>query len=140
MKYSCRAFSMSNIINNGTYKSDTIFFESDSNAKKNIAEEMPLFINCEDYKEKNPCSQKKMLHYIYGKVKYPADARQYGIEGTAVVNFTIDKEGNIKDVKVLRGLCQSISLEVKNLVLEMPKWYKAGTQNGESVSFNQKRA
>jgi len=55
-------------------------------------------------------------------LKYPIDAREYGIQGMAIVQFVIDKDGNIQDIYVVRGICDSIRKEVTRVVSSMDKW------------------
>jgi TonB family protein len=41
---------------------------------------------------------------IYERVRYPEIARRAGIEGRVVVQFLVDKEGNVVDPFILRGI------------------------------------
>ena len=60
--------------------------------------------------------------------------KENGIEGTVYVSFIVDKQGNINDVKVMRGVPGGPGLEKEALrvVKMMPKW-SAGKQNGKEV-------
>jgi TonB family protein len=77
--------------------------------------------------------EKALMTYIYSKVRYPVIAREFDIEGNAIVRFVVDKEGSVKDVKVLRGLCNDISLHLYQLVSSMPAW-KPGKNKGKPVN------
>lgn len=55
------------------------------------------------------------------------------MEGSAVVEFYIETDGSVKDIKVVRGLCKSIAEESERVIRGMPKWYKPGQENGVSV-------
>jgi len=87
-----------------------------------IVEEMPLF----------PGGENKMLEYIAKNIKYPPVARENGIQGRVYVTFVVDKEGKIKDAKVLRGIGGGCDEEALRVVKTMPEW-KPGRQNGRSV-------
>ncbi len=135
--------SLQHVINQGIYKADTIFKQSNPPPKRDTLgkESMPLFYNCSwqpTAEGKKICSDQKLLEYIYRKIKYPKIAREYGVGGTALVNFVIEKDGSISNVKTLRGICQSIEYECVNLIKSMPEWYQAGYQDGKPVrvSFN----
>jgi periplasmic protein TonB len=88
-------------------------------------EEMPTF----------PGGEAAMYAYIQKNVKYPPLARENGITGKVFINFIVDKDGNIKDVKVLRGIGGGCDEEAKRVISAMPNW-KPGKQNGRSVQVS----
>lgn len=127
------------IINEGIFKADTIFQQSlkpdESGEVFKIVEEMPTFPGCEsqpNHEEEKTCATEKLLRFIYSSLRYPADAREKGIQGKAVLRFVVDKEGNITDLVAIRGICQSIEAECLRVVRSMPKW-NPGSQGGEPV-------
>ncbi len=69
---------------------------------------------------------------ISQKMRYPKAARRRGIEGKVFVQFVIDKEGNIIDTKVLKGIDPECDNEALNAVKSLPKW-KPGYQRGKPV-------
>jgi antitoxin component YwqK of YwqJK toxin-antitoxin module len=77
--------------------------------------------------------EKGLLNYLSTKVRYPSLAREYDIEGNAIVRFVVGKDGFAKDVIVLRGLCNDISIHLNNLVSTMPAW-KPGRNKGKPVN------
>ncbi len=93
-----------------------------------IVEQMPAF----------PGGEAAMMKWIKDKIEaigYPQMEKEAGISGTCYVTFVIDKEGNVTDSKLLRGVnggpgYDKVALTV---VKAMPKW-AAGKQNGRSVS------
>ncbi len=105
-----------------------------------VVEEMPRFPGCEDMtasvEEKRMCSNKKMLEFIYENIRYPAVARDNGIEGTVVVSFVVDREGNIQDAQVVRdigGGCGAEALRVVNMMNGLPQRWIPGKQRGRPV-------
>ncbi len=128
------------VTNEGQYKADTIFEQTSSRKLYSSVEVMPKFSGCTftgDETVDNACAQKRMLEYIYTNIKYPRDAREFGFEGTAIIRYTIDKNGKITDAVAVRGLCRSIENECLSLVKSMPNW-DPGTQDGKpvKVQFN----
>ncbi len=73
-----------------------------------------------------------MLKYIAKNLDYPRKAIRTGIEGTVMVSFTIDVDGTIKDVLVLRGIGMGCDEEAVRVISSMPPW-KPGKQNGYAV-------
>lgn len=105
-----------------------------------IVEQMPRFPGCEDMKgtdaQKEECAKKKMIEFIYKNLKYPPIARENGIEGSAVIQFTVDKDGSIKDVEIVRdpgagcGEAAKAAVEAMN---NMPNKWTPGKQRGVPV-------
>jgi len=71
-----------------------------------VVEQMPRFPGCETMdgtpQEKEMCAKDKMLQFVYKNLKYPAIARENGLEGMCVVQFVVLENGNIGDVRLLR--------------------------------------
>src|SRR6218665_311315 len=89
-----------------------------------IVEKMPTF----------PGGEAEMMKFIQKNVQYPQVEKEAGISGTCYVTFVVEKDGNITDVKVLRGVSggPGCDREAIRVVKSMPAW-KAGKQNGREV-------
>jgi TonB family protein len=82
------------------------------------------------------CSDKKMLEFVYSNLRYPAGARQNQVEGTAVVTFAVEKDGSMKDIRLVRDLasgCGEEALRVVNQMAEQGVRWSPGIQNGVPV-------
>lgn len=104
-----------------------------------VVEQMPRFPGCEDKKtdkDKDECAKTKMLEYIYKNLKYPAIARENGVEGQVVLQFVVDKDGSIADTKVVRDIGAGCGAEAEKVVNGMnnmgQKWIP-GKQRGRPV-------
>lgn len=73
-----------------------------------------------------------MVNFIKANMKYPLAARRMGIEGTVHVSLLVNKQGEIDEVKVLRGIHPDCDKEAVRVVQLMPHW-KPGKQNGRPV-------
>jgi len=89
-----------------------------------IVEEMPTF----------PGGDVEMLRFLKKNIQYPPMEQEAGISGTVYLGFLVDKEGNIADVQIVRGIASGPNLakEALRVVKMMPGW-KAGKQNGRPV-------
>ncbi len=58
-------------------------------------------------------------------IKYPKEAQKQRIEGRVTVQFIIENDGSIVDVKVLRSPDELLSAEALRVVKSMPKWEPA---------------
>jgi len=70
--------------------------------------------------------------YIQKKMKYPAQARRMGIEGKVFVQFVVDKDGSITEVKAIKGIGAGCDEEAVRVIQGSPKW-KPGKQRGRAV-------
>lgn len=82
---------------------------------------------------------KEMMKYLRDNLKYPEEAREEGIEGVVFVDFVIDEQGKVKQVKAtdvigedLNDLLQKESVRV---VSSMPGW-NAGLQQNKAVNVS----
>jgi len=81
-----------------------------------------------------PGGEAGLAEYLSKSIRYPHIAAENGIEGLVVVQFVVDYEGNIKDVKVLSAAKGGgLEQEASRVIKAMPKW-KPGRQNGRNVS------
>ncbi len=87
-----------------------------------IVEEMPSY----------PGGDGKMYEYLGKNIKYPQIARESGIQGRVFVNFVVEPDGSVSNVKVLRGIGGGCDEEAMRVVKTMPKW-KPGKQRGKAV-------
>ncbi|MBI5917025.1 MAG: energy transducer TonB [Bacteroidetes bacterium] len=100
-----------------------------------VVEDQPAFPGCEgvsDKTEKKKCAETKMLQFIYGNIKYPAIARENGVEGTVYVKFVVEKDGSISAPEIVRDIGAGCGEEAMRVVNLMPKW-EAGKQRGRPV-------
>lgn len=79
-----------------------------------------------------PGGHKAMYKYLQENLKYPEIG--FCPEGKCYLQFIVDMEGNISNIKVLRGVpdCPECDQEAINVVKGMPKWIPAKV-NGRLV-------
>ena len=87
------------------------------------AEIMPEFLG----------GQEALQRYMQKNLRYPSLALRNNIEGRVYISFTVQADGSIADVQVLKGLGFGTDEEAARVVKNMPPW-KPGMQNKHSVS------
>ena len=101
-----------------------------------IAEEMPRFPGCEKLglskAERQSCANEKLLKFVFSNLKYPSIESHNYIEGTAAVQFTVEKDGSLTDIKILKKLSSGLGNEIVKVIKIMPKWIP-GRQFGHEV-------
>ena len=96
---------------------------TDSNTDTNpVTEEQASFPGglaaCADFLSKN--------------LNYPKSAAKDGIQGRVYVEFVVDIDGSVVDVKILRSVNPDLDKEAIRIVKSMPKW-NPGKINGQPV-------
>ena len=86
-----------------------------------LPDENNLFINV-DTSAQFPGGLNACLKFLSENIKYPEACKKEGIQGRVITQFTVDKDGSIKDVKVVRGVHPSLDEEAIRVIESMPKW------------------
>ena len=79
-----------------------------------------------------PGGPKAMEQFMKTHIKIPVEALKYLISGKVVVQFTVNTDGTISDIQVLRSLGYGCDEEAIRLIKSMPAW-KPGKQHGVAV-------
>ncbi|WP_289859248.1 MULTISPECIES: TonB family protein [Muribaculaceae] len=69
-----------------------------------------------------PGGETAMIEYIYDNLRYPKEAYDENIQGRVVVQFLVDKTGNIDSIKVVRGKDPYLDAEAVRIVKAFPKF------------------
>jgi TonB family protein len=81
-----------------------------------------------------PGGQENMMKFLSTELKYPEKCRDQKIEGRVVIQFVVDKNGRVRNVKSMKeGVDPLLVKEALRVVSAMPKW-NPGVQNGEAVN------
>jgi TonB family protein len=87
-------------------------------------EKMPSFVNG---------NEKKFLdEWVYKYIKYPEEAISKGLQGRALVQFVIEKDGSVTNVEIVESAGQILDDEAVKVVKASPKW-KPARLNGQPV-------
>jgi TonB family protein len=63
-----------------------------------------------------------LMEYISKNIRYPADARRLGYQGTVIVQVTIDKNSKAKNIKILKGIYPSLDNEALRIINSIKEW------------------
>ena len=70
--------------------------------------------------------------WVNQRLQYPEIAKENGVQGRVTLQFTVEKDGSVTKVKVLRGVDPSLDKEAVRVVSQSPKW-KPGKQRDRAV-------
>lgn len=85
-----------------------------------VVEELPEY----------PGGMVEFMKWLTKNLKYPPTAQSQKIHGTVAVQFVVNKNGTISDVKVVKPADPSLDREALRVVGMMPRW-SPGKMNGE---------
>ena len=86
-------------------------------------EQMPMF----------PGGEVELIKYLSQNIQYPPEAAKNNVQGRVILQFVVDKTGQVGEVKILRSVSEEIDAEAVRVVKSLPK-FEPGRQDGEAVS------
>jgi len=81
-----------------------------------------------------PGGETALQKYFGKNIKYPAVALRNGVEGLVILQFVVNKEGDVSDIQVVKKLGSGTDEEAIRVAKTLPKFAPA-KQNGRPVSF-----
>ena len=87
-----------------------------------IVEENPSFVG----------GDLAFIKFVQSNLIYPKKARRMGLEGRVFVQFIVEKDGSLTNIKVLRGFGGGCNEEAIRVMQKSPKWV-TGKQRGRPV-------
>ena len=89
--------------------------------EEEIEEEVPFAIV--EHKPKfQGGDQNDFTKWVFNNIVYPEIAKENGVQGRVILQFAVDNDGSVKNVKVLRGVDSSLDKEAVRVVSSSPKW------------------
>ncbi len=121
------------ITSKGMSQKEKDFFEGKDTDPKVEAEE--IFFIVEEMPKFNGKNADEFKTFIQNELKYPQVAIDQKIEGRIFVQFTVNKDGYIKDAKVVRGIHPALDQEALRIVYSSPRW-ESGKQRSHAVNVS----
>ena len=112
-------------------KAETTDVKFDSKVAARNSETDTVMDKCE-VMPKFPGGESGMMKFLTENVKYPKEALDKGITGRVLVEFVVERDGSINDVKIMKSVDPILDNEAIRIVKAMPKW-EPGTMNGKAV-------
>lgn len=88
-----------------------------------VTEKMPVF----------PGGDAALFKFLSENIQYPSSAIKNKIQGKVIVQFTVDNEGQIRNITVVKPLSTDCDNEAIRIVKKFPKWIP-GQQRGKNVA------
>ena len=72
--------------------------------------------------------------WVNQNLKYPDSAKEAGIEGRVMVTFTVNKDGSMTNIRIVRGVHPDLDAEALRVMNSCTEKWGPGIQNGEPVN------
>ena len=100
--------------------------------EETIEEEAIPFQLVEEKPSFNGGDANEFSKWVNSRLVYPEIAKENGVQGRVTLQFTVNADGSVSNVKVLRGVDSSLDKEAVRVVSRSPKW-KPGKQRDRAV-------
>ena len=100
--------------------------------EETIEEEAIPFQLVEEKLSFNGGDANEFSKWVNSRLVYPEIAKENGVQGRVTLQFTVNADGTVSNVKVLRGVDSSLDKEAVRVVSSSPKW-KPGKQRDRAV-------
>ncbi len=103
-----------------------------------VVDEVPQFEVCKHLtgKDGKNCFEQEMNKHIRNRIQYPEEAIEADIQGRVIVNFVINKNGEIENI-VTKGPVNGELLEQEAIrILRLLPKFKPATQRGKNVNVS----
>lgn len=87
-----------------------------------LVEQMPQF----------PGGDAALMKYLSSHINYPPMAAENGVQGKVILQFVVEKDGRVGEVKIARSVDKDLDKEAIRVVKSLPK-FTPGRQNGYPV-------
>ena len=100
--------------------------------EETIEEEAIPFQLVEEKPSFNGGDANEFSKWVNSRLVYPEIAKENGVQGRVTLQFTVNADGSVSNVMVLRGVDSSLDKEAVRVVSSSPKW-KPGKQRDRAV-------
>jgi protein TonB len=100
--------------------------------EEEVEEEAIPFQLVEEKPSFNGGDANEFSKWVNSKLVYPEIAKENGVQGRVTLQFTVEADGRVTNVRVLRGVDDSLDKEAVRVVSSSPKW-KPGKQRDRAV-------
>lgn len=80
-----------------------------------------------------PGGERALMKYLQENVKYPPEAIKDSIQGKVIVQFLVEKNGEVGEIKVVRSVHELLDNEAVRVTKTLPK-FSPGREFGNAVS------
>jgi TonB family protein len=102
------------------------------NSKDNEKDDVTIY-NAVEQMPKFPGGEAALMKYINSHINYPPAAAMNKVQGNVIVQFVVNKDGSVGEVKVIHSVDKDLDREAIRVIKSLPK-FTPGRQNGKAVN------
>ena len=111
---------------------DIVDYREEEVVEEEVEEEAIPFQLVEEKPSFNGGDANEFSKWVNSRLVYPEIAKENGVQGRVTLQFTVENDGRVTNVRVLRGVDESLDKEAVRVVSSSPKW-KPGKQRDRAV-------
>lgn len=112
---------------------DTIFYEYDIPEPPKPEDDDKIYLSVDEMPQLPGEDQDEALNiFLQRNIQYPPAAEKAGIEGRVVVQFVVEKDGSISDIRFVKSVEPSLDHEARRVCSKLPP-FVPGRHNGHPV-------
>jgi periplasmic protein TonB len=121
-----------------TYEYNGVVYKIEEQADNRfiVTEEQDTIYMFTEVMPEFPGGMSKLFQMIGSTLKYPNFAKDNDIAGKVYMSFVITKEGNVTNIKIVKGVHASLDKEAMRVVKLIPNNWTPGRVNGSPVNGN----
>jgi len=114
-----------------TFLAFTIGVKAQTTAVDTLKEHQLVFTAVEVSPE-FPGGEAAFGKFLQINIRYPAEDHKNKVQGKVYVQFVVERDGSLTDMKILRSPSETMSAETIRVLQLSPKWHP-GIQHGKPV-------
>jgi len=95
-------------------------------------EDVDVIVDFVENEPQFPGGIQAFYKYVKDNMNYPSQARKMGVEGRVFIQFVVDENGNLSEVKAIKGIGAGCDEEAERVLRESPRFIP-GKQRGRPV-------
>jgi protein TonB len=112
---------------------ETVTYVDKKVVEEEVVEESIPFAVVEHKPKFQGGDQNTFSKWVNSKINYPESAQENGVQGRVMIQFTVDKDGYVKNASVIRKVDPALDLEALRVVSSSPRW-TPGKQRTKDVA------
>ena len=130
-----RAFGQTNVDNGQDDRTqfqtavDEVVVENKEEKPKEVKEEIHTLV---EQMPQFPGGDAALMKYLSSHINYPPMAAENNVQGKVILQFVVEKDGRVGEVKIARSVDKDLDKEAIRVVKSLPK-FTPGRQNGYPV-------
>ncbi|MEO6521673.1 MAG: TonB family protein [Mucilaginibacter sp.] len=91
-----------------------------------------IIFQAAEFNPEYPGGEAAFAKFLQSHIRYPNIAKENGVQGRVFIQFVVERDGSLTDMKIVGGPGSGLGEEAVRVLKMSPHW-KPGSQNGQQV-------